>query len=301
MKSFLIPILLFSLSCKENNTKAINGDKINLKDSMIKVSDKNFIDISGKWKYVKKDQNSTVPEEMFTLNIIQTDNNIKAQYCAIANSGGKIDCENDIEYNVKGTVNRGKIIVDFYSFFSSQNDKGKAEIIINNDGTLKWKIIKSPQGQFYSPDECILQRESKTENAQTNSASKQLLPFDYKDIGTKIQLEAKSEKNIEILFKQKYQLGIDAMTKLPSNGNYDLYIISNISGDSELMYLITTKNGKLIDGLEISNSNGVSEEVKVFSINENYEVSIYSEKNSTKKLTELYLLNDKGVFNKKTN
>ena len=91
------------------------------------------------------------------------------------------------------------------------------------------------------------------------------------------------------------------MTKLPSNGNYDLYIISNISGDSELMYLITTKSGKLTDGLEISNSNGDSQEVKVFSINENYEVSIYSEKNSTKKLTELYLLNDKGVFNKKNN
>lgn len=293
---FLILVLMFLFSCKEHNTKAINGNKTNLKDSIIKVSDTNIIDISGKWKYVKKQQNSSVPEEMFTLNIVQNNNTIKAQYCAIANSGGKIDCENDLEYNIQGVINNRKIIVDFYSFFGNQNDKGKAEIIINDEGTLKWKVIKSPKGQFYSPDECILQRENTTSNEQINLAPKKILPIDYKDIGSKIKLETTSNNNIKSLFEQKYQLGIDAMVQLPSKGNFDLYIINNVSGDSDLLYLITLKEGKLIDGLEVGNSNGDSDETTVFSINEKYEVSIYSERNDKRKLTTSYFLNDMGNF-----
>ncbi|MBP2615890.1 tetratricopeptide repeat protein [Chryseobacterium jejuense] len=183
---FLILLLMFLFSCKENNAKAINDDKTNLKDSTIKVSDTKIIDISGKWKYVKKQQNSSVPEEMFTLNIVQNNNSIKAQYCAIANSGGKIDCENDLEYNIQGVINNGKIIVDFYSFFSNQNDKGKAEIIINDDGTLKWKIIKSPKGQFYSPDECVLQKENSIIKDKTN------FTFSLKDNNYTVNFETKS-------------------------------------------------------------------------------------------------------------
>ncbi|MGU3373828.1 hypothetical protein [Chryseobacterium sp. M5A1_1a] len=126
-----------------------------------------------------------------------------------------------------------------------------------------------------------------------------VFPIDFNNFAEKVKLEIPTNDNIQNPFKKKYRLGIDAMAKIPSNGNYDLYLVNNVSGDSELVYIITWKDGKLIDGLEIANSNGDSDETTVFAINEKYEISIYSEKNNTRKLTDLYSLNDKGNFEKK--
>lgn len=152
-----------------------------------------------------------------------------------------------------------------------------------------------------SKKENILQSKGNTgakepEQINKTTALSNLLPLDYKNLTERIKLETPSDNNIKNLFKQKFQLDIDAMAQLPSKGNFDLYIINNVSGDSDLIYLITLREGKLIDGLEVGNSNGDSDETTVFSINEKYEVSIYSEKNDKRKLTTSYFLNDMGNF-----
>lgn len=140
--------------------------------------------------------------------------------------------------------------------------------------------------------------ENRIKESTEVTKSKAAFPIDFNNLAEKIKLETPTNDNIQNLFKKKFQLGIDAMAKLPSNGNYDLYLVNNVSGDSELLYLITWKDGKLIGGLEIANSNGDSDKTTVFSINEKYEISIYSEKGNKRKLTDSYFLNDKGNFEK---
>ena len=64
-----------------------------------------------------------------------------------------IDISGTWEYIKK---DKGADVPEFYSFFGSPKDKGKVKIIVNNDKTLTWKVIKDPKSPFYCPGECIL-------------------------------------------------------------------------------------------------------------------------------------------------
>lgn len=97
---------------------------------------------------------------------------MKAQYCAITNSGGKIDCESGNVYNMEGIVQDKKITGRFYSFFGSTKDKGDFELIMNNDASLTWKVKRPPNGIFYAPDECILRKEVISADEDIKSSEK---------------------------------------------------------------------------------------------------------------------------------
>ncbi len=123
-----------------------------------------------------------------------------------------------------------------------------------------------------------------------------ILPLDYKNYSEILKFEDAKDPIFQQLVKEKYKLWIDAIAKLPAQGNYDLYLINNMSGDSEVNYLITYKNETIIDGLEISNSYGDSPKTLVFSISENYIVSLFLEKNGKRKQIKNYQLNGDGTF-----
>lgn len=156
MKKAFLFLSLLSMVSWEKQYPTTNVSQGNELESLEKNVNKKDIDISGTWEYIKKNKGANVPEATFTLKIIQKGNQIKAQYCAIARSGGKIDCENDTQYNITGTLKDKRIIAEFYSFFGSPKDKGKVKITVNNDKTLTWKVIKDPKSPFYCPGECIL-------------------------------------------------------------------------------------------------------------------------------------------------
>jgi hypothetical protein len=159
--------LLILSGCK-NDSKQVSKEPQKTesprKDRLVvKAAD---IDWSGTWKYIKKAPGAEVPEEMLTIKMVQNRNLIKAQYCAITRSGGKIDCENDPVNNITGTLKNGKITAEFFSFFGSPKDKGKVEITANNDGTLTWKVKQFPEGLFTAHPNVFLPKKKKEKQLQ---------------------------------------------------------------------------------------------------------------------------------------
>lgn len=249
------------------------------------------------WRWKSEDSS-----QEFTIKILRiTKDSLLAQYCGVYNNGQKLDCDFEENINIKAAFDKNKnaYVGSFHSFFNSGNGTCLIKL---TDGDLRWEILKNPAGEYYAPDKCFLKKE-KIESAkitsdmsETTTVSTTIFPLDIKNFTKKIKFESPTDDNIQNLFRKKYQLGIDAIAKLPSNENFDLYIVVNVSGDSELVYLITMKDGKLIADLEIGDSNGDSDEIKVFSITEKYEVLIYSEKNGKRKLIETFLLINNGNF-----
>ncbi|MCG5074703.1 hypothetical protein [Paraburkholderia tagetis] len=78
------------------------------------------------------------------------------QYCAVAQNGNKVDCDDD--ENIDGdTDEAGKeAIVNFSSFFGARN--GVAEIKVS-DGHSLWHVLQRPTGgEFYAPNDAVLDR-----------------------------------------------------------------------------------------------------------------------------------------------
>ncbi|MET3038359.1 hypothetical protein ABXT08_19905 [Chryseobacterium sp. NRRL B-14859] len=260
----LILIFIFLFSCKENKATTNNSNKSTSYDSISKVSQvKTIEDISGQWKYSKKSPGEKVSEEMFTLKIIQSGDHIKAQYCAIANSGGKIDCENEEIFNVQGVIRNGKVFVDFYSFSSSSKDKGKAEIIINKDHTLQWIVTKAPKGEFYAPDNAVMIRTLEEKTTNTNNLInekrpiKVSLPFSFyqyfKDEYSEVKYPSynASSSLIDFLKSKNYDGETYKSFVIHSDDHFQYLVASMSRGDSEYFILITVKNNTITDYKEI--------------------------------------------------
>lgn len=296
MIRLLIISFLLLLSCKEN-IKTSNFEVNKVSDKTISSEEKINKDWFGKWIYTKKNENSDIPELQFTLTIIQNGQHINAQYCAIANSGGKIDCENEKEYNITGEIINDKIIGNFYSFFGSSKDKGKVEISFIDNNTINWKIISSPKGLFYAPDNCNLNRKDATNISSIKD--KAILPL--------------KNSNVEDLKWEESQkfINYNLTYNLPKYKNFSVVLAKNDMGD-DVFYTVFTLNGnnQMVDSLKISYvEDGYPEndkrQITEFIINPDYHITLnkFEKKDYDKIPLESfrYNISDAGKFVKTTN
>lgn len=237
MKNLIIFILLLFLGCKEN-TQASNVQDNKISKKAILPEHLTNNDYSGKWIYTERDENSDVPSLQFTITILQSGENIRAQYCAIANNGGKIDCESEQEYNIIGKITDGKITGTFYSFFGSSKDKGKFEISLINDSTISWKVINATKEIFYAPDHCNLKKKTET---PADKFSANIFPLE-------------SGKTDNLNWVQNHEFGnYNLFTILPKHEKIYIKLAKNDMGDDEFYTLFTLNDkNKTIDSLKIS-------------------------------------------------
>lgn len=297
---FLVLMCIISamIACKGGNSESkIKSDASAVIKKNHEVSQS--VSLPEIWRWRSDDKSRE-----FTVKIIRlTKDSLIAQYCAVYDNGAKMDCDFDQNINIKAAFDKEKnaYIGTFNSFFNS----GKGICSIERSAnSLAWKILKIPAGEYYAPTGCILKKQEgfneKTASADKKSAANSdIYPLDNSNLSEKISLKTNADDYLKQLFSQKYQLTIDAYAELPSNGDYSLFMINNVSGDSDLMYLITVKGQKLIDGLEIANSNGDDEEETVFSLDKAGQVSIYSKTADQKTLQNIYQLSDNGKFIKR--
>ena len=106
---------------------------------------------NGEWNLSTKSSD-------FSLTLNQTNSkSITGQHCSVMYNGDRIDCATDGEKTISGTIQGDSIIVTFMSEYSMT--KGKAVIKKVNDKQISWRVIQSPKGIYYIPDEVILTKE----------------------------------------------------------------------------------------------------------------------------------------------
>lgn len=291
MKQLLIFSFLVLFGCKENvSSEGIQDLNTSVENS--KENENQEYNWSGKWIYVKKEVYAEVPEQQFTLTIKQDGNDVFAQYCAIAASGRKIDCEAEIEFNFTGKIKDEKIVGTFYSFFGSKSDLGRAEISFINDNTIQWKVINEPKEEFYAPEICRLTRLKNTSIHPT----KNTLNF---------PLTSKNANKLEWIESDKYQ-NFNLLYELPTKQPYSIILAKNDLGDDEVTaLLIISQQGKIVDKLQIGFvEDGYPDSdrrlITEFSISNNYEVTLTEfervDYDQTLKSKVKYTLSDDGKF-----
>lgn len=109
---------------------------------------KNF---TGRWTW-----NNAPASESFSLDLKQAGKRLDGQYCAVAQNGNRVDCDDERSPNLTGTLttNGEVVIVKFSSFFGAKD--GRAELR-KSGGHLIWHILEAPHGgEFWAPKDAIL-------------------------------------------------------------------------------------------------------------------------------------------------
>ncbi|WP_133662352.1 hypothetical protein [Paraburkholderia sp. BL10I2N1] len=105
---------------------------------------------NGEWNW-----NDVPISRTFSVDLKQHGRKLRGQYCAVAQNGNRVDCDDEENSNIEGDIDAAgqSAIVSLSSFFWGEKWKGEA------DGHLIWHIIKNPTGgEFYAPRDAILDR-----------------------------------------------------------------------------------------------------------------------------------------------
>lgn len=108
---------------------------------------------SGTWEWEDAPQ-----ARFFSIKLRQRGKQLTGQYCAVAQGGNRIDCDNGGDRNIRGVVNADGVqaMATFSSFFGAED--GAAIISLSGD-KIKWRIIKDPVGgDFFAPHEAVMMR-----------------------------------------------------------------------------------------------------------------------------------------------
>lgn len=299
-------IIILSISCKDNSKESTSKvDEINIKNDTLEESQTNLnqeISLDGEWEFIDNPKNDDLPNMVFTLSIQKSDNKeFVAQYCAVAQKGNRIDCSNEQEFNVKGIIKGNKVVATFYSFFGSKKRQGDVELLLKNDNTLEWKIIKEPSFEFYAPKKCLLNKKQIITESKSNQNV--TLPFnfeDYKKASSKNSYKIYSSEELPEITKiindqiNEYPISIFAI----DNGNlsFQTYVIQN-DGDSVTQVLVNIKGDKVLANEIIGYE---SENYNTFIINKDLSINMYRVDNyNSRTLTKTLQIKSDGSIIKK--
>ncbi|QXE07346.1 hypothetical protein BJG93_36390 (plasmid) [Paraburkholderia sprentiae WSM5005] len=133
----------------------------------------NLSEISGSWTATENPFGKAEPMSVFDLKLHIIAGVVRGQYCYVTQYGNKIDCDPSDNENISGFISGSKARVTFFSFFGGTN--GVAEITMAG-GRLTWRVVKSPDGEFYGPLRATLSRSSPAkENASPSRANRRVI------------------------------------------------------------------------------------------------------------------------------
>ncbi|WP_409417016.1 hypothetical protein [Flavobacterium sp. PS2] len=312
-------IIIFFASCKNNEIKKDvhydNDNKNEIINNYVQTDSKNII---GVWNWRSDDKS-----QQFTIQIKRIEkDSVFGQYCAVYNNGNKLDCDVDDTNNIKGLIVKDKIQLSFDSFFGAKNGKAEIKIFENH---IEWKIIKSPKGEFYSPESAILYRKGdKSEVAQNKtdlSQKKVKLPFDYEKYIDLCYVEESKVCDENFPFYKSDELSVVTQlinNKINKNTPERIYCIDNSGLDFETYvfiirdevqdylsttYLMNVRNNKIIANQLIGQypDGEAPEDVYVsnqtYVINKDLSVSVFDKVYKKKnKLSAKYIVNSDGTI-----
>ncbi len=117
----------------------------------------------AKWSKEEYSGNKKEPYNTFEINL-KIDDKYKAvgDFIYVTRWGAKIDGPNDIT----GILDKRNLVFTFDSSFEGQN--AKAQITINDDCSLKWRLLQNADGEFYAPKSMLLPVEKIIKNSLFN-------------------------------------------------------------------------------------------------------------------------------------
>ena len=104
-------------------------------------------------------------DSTLTLQLAESGNRITGSYCYISQRGNRIDCPEDDEHNLSGTVAGNRANVEFNSSFGGAGGRAVLEI---KGSEMEWRLVTPPQkGNVYTPLRYTLRKAASVHHAET--------------------------------------------------------------------------------------------------------------------------------------
>lgn len=104
-------------------------------------------------------------DSSLTLRLAESGNRITGSYCYISQKGNRIDCPEDDERNLSGTIAGNHANVEFNSSFGGVGGQAVLEI---KGSEMEWRLVTPPQnGNYYAPLRYTLRKAASVQNAET--------------------------------------------------------------------------------------------------------------------------------------
>lgn len=104
-------------------------------------------------------------DSTLTLRLAESGNRITGSYCYISQRGNRIDCPEDDERNLSGTIAGNRANVEFNSSFGGVGGRAVLEI---KGSEMEWRLVTPPQkGNYYAPLHYTLRKAASVQNAET--------------------------------------------------------------------------------------------------------------------------------------
>ncbi|XGI81004.1 hypothetical protein ACED16_04450 [Enterobacter hormaechei] len=104
-------------------------------------------------------------DSTLTLRLAESGNRITGSYCYISQRGNRIDCPEDDERNLSGTIASNRANVEFNSSFGGVGGRAVLEI---KGSEMEWRLVTPPQkGNYYAPLRYTLHKAASVQNAET--------------------------------------------------------------------------------------------------------------------------------------
>ncbi|MGX5029095.1 hypothetical protein ACWKYF_19450 [Enterobacter asburiae] len=104
-------------------------------------------------------------DSTLTLRLAESGNRITGSYCYISQRGNRIDCPEDDEQNLSGTIAGNRANVEFNSSFGGPGGRAVLEI---KGSEMEWRLVTPPQkGNYYAPQRYTLRKAASVQNAET--------------------------------------------------------------------------------------------------------------------------------------
>ncbi|HDR2651266.1 TPA: hypothetical protein QCI61_001224 [Enterobacter asburiae] len=104
-------------------------------------------------------------DSTLTLRLAESGNRITGSYCYISRRGNRIDCPENDERNLSGTIAGNRANIEFNSSFGGAGGRAVLEI---KGSEMEWRLVTPPQkGNDYAPQRYTLRKAASVHHAET--------------------------------------------------------------------------------------------------------------------------------------
>ncbi|MBG0626548.1 hypothetical protein I4P27_19185 [Enterobacter roggenkampii] len=104
-------------------------------------------------------------DSTLTLQLAESGNRITGSYCYISQRGNRIDCPEEDERNLSGTIAENRANVEFNSSFGGAGGRAVLEI---KGSEMEWRLVTPPQkGNDYTPLRYTLRKAASVHHTET--------------------------------------------------------------------------------------------------------------------------------------
>ncbi|CAM8510946.1 MULTISPECIES: hypothetical protein [Enterobacter] len=179
-------------------------------------------------------------DSTLTLRLAESGNRITGSYCYISQKGNRIDCPEDDERNLTGTIAGNRASVEFNSSFGGPGGRAVLEI---KGSEMEWRLATPPQnGNYYAPQRYTLRKAASVHNAEIRKLDTEKFAISLinrcghfdSECGQMVYLGVRKSDNSTISLKGK--------TLHDSAGK----IIGSTYKNGEIVYTVTYAPAKLV-------------------------------------------------------